>query len=326
MLGLEVDSGRALIRLVCGFLSKEKNMSDDGTRIGFIGLGIMGKPMALNLQKADYPLVVYNRTPGKTAELEAGGAQVADSPAAVAAQSDIVIAIVTDTPDVEQVLFAENGVAGAAIEGTVFIDMSTISPDATREFAAKLKSQDVAYLDAPVSGGDVGAVKGTLTIMVGGDADVVERCRPVFEAMGSRVTHVGPVGAGQTVKACNQILCAGHMTAMCEALTLASAAGLELDTVLQVVTGGAANSWALENLGPKIAHGDMAPGFMVRLIQKDLNIVMNAAKEADLPLPGTAIAVQNFRAVQAAGDGDLGTQAMITAYERMANRKVQGAG
>jgi len=301
-------------------------MSEKQTRIGFIGLGIMGKPMALNLQRAGYPLVVYNRTPGKTGELVEGGAEEAEDPKAAAEKSDVVIAIVTDTPDVEQVLFAENGVAAGAREGTVFIDMSTISPVATRDFAARLAKKGVHYLDAPVSGGDIGAVNGTLTIMVGGESKSVEQARPIFEVMGGRVTHVGPVGSGQTVKACNQTLCAVHMMAACEALTLAAAAGLNLETVLEVVTGGAANSWALEHLGPKIVKGDLSPGFMVKLIQKDLDIVTRAAAEANLPMPGAALAVQNFRAVQAAGGGELGTQAMITVYEKLAGRRVRQAG
>ncbi len=301
-------------------------MSEKQTRIGFIGLGIMGKPMALNLQRAGYPLVVYNRTPGKTGELVEGGAEEAEDPKAAAEKSDVVIAIVTDTPDVEQVLFAENGVAAGAREGTVFIDMSTISPVATRDFAARLAKKGVHYLDAPVSGGDIGAVNGTLTIMVGGESESFEQARPIFEVMGGRVTHVGPVGSGQTVKACNQILCAVHMVAACEALTLAAAAGLNLETVLEVVTGGAANSWALEHLGPKIVKGDLSPGFMVKLIQKDLDIVTRAAAEANLPMPGAALAVQNFRAVQAAGGGELGTQAMITVYEKLTGRRVRQAG
>jgi len=300
-------------------------MAKQETRVGFIGLGIMGKPMARNVQRAGFPLVVYNRTPGKTAELAAGGAEVAASPKAVAERSDVVIAIVTDTPDVEEVLFADAGVAAGAREGMTFIDMSTISPDATRDFAARLEQKDVHYLDAPVSGGDVGAVQATLTIMVGGDSGAFERARPILEAMGRRVTRVGPVGAGQTVKACNQVLCAVTLVAVCEALTLAAAAGLDLDTVLQVVTGGAANSWALEHLGPKIVAGDLDPGFMVKLMQKDLDIVMNAARVAGLAMPGAALAVQNFRAVQAAGGGDLGTPAMITVYEKLADRRVRGA-
>lgn len=297
-------------------------MADKDTRVGFIGLGIMGKPMALNIRKAGYPLTVYNRTPGKAGELLEAGAAQAGSPKELARQCDLMIAIVTDTPDVEEVLFAETGVAAGAREGATFIDMSTICPDATREFAAKLKTRGVEYLDAPVSGGDVGAVKAALAIMVGGDRDVFERAKPVLDTMGT-ATLTGPVGSGQTVKACNQILCAVNMMGVCEAMSLAAAAGLDLDIMLEVIIGGAAGSWALANLGPKIAAGDLTPGFMVRLIQKDLNIVMKAAAEANLPLPGTAIAVQNFRSVQADGGGDLGTQAMITVYEKLAGRPVR---
>lgn len=297
-------------------------MADKDTRVGFIGLGIMGKPMALNIRKAGYALTVYNRTPGKAGELLEAGAAQAHSPKELARQCDLVIAIVTDTPDVEEVLFAETGVAAGTREGAIFIDMSTICPDATRAFAAKLKTRGADYLDAPVSGGDVGAVKAALAIMVGGDRDVFERAKPVLETMG-RPTLTGPVGSGQTVKACNQILCGVNMMGVCEAMSLAAAAGLDLDIMLEVVTGGAAGSWALANLGPKIAAGDLAPGFMVRLIQKDLNIVMKAAAEANLPLPGTAIAVQNFRSVQADGGGGLGTQAMITVYEKLAGRPVR---
>jgi 3-hydroxyisobutyrate dehydrogenase len=258
---------------------RRSSMATDKTRVGFIGLGIMGRPMALNIRKAGYALV----------------------------------------------LFGENGVAAGARAGQLFIDMSTISPDATREFAGRLKQQGVDYLDAPVSGGDVGAIKGTLSIMVGGEPAAFERAKPIFETMGSRVIRVGPVGSGQTAKACNQILCGVNLMGVCEALTLAAASGLDLDITLQVLTGGASNSWSLQNLGPKIARGDLNPGFMVKLIQKDLAIVMDAAKRLNLPLPGAALSMQNFRSVQAAGGGDLGTQAMITVYEKLAERKVQGA-
>ncbi len=295
------------------------------TRIGFIGLGIMGRPMALNLQQAGYPLTVHNRTPGKDAELVAGGATAAANPREAAAGADIVITIVTDTPDVEAVIFCENGVAAGARKSAVVVDMSTISPEATRTFAARLERQGLDFIDAPVSGGDVGAIQGTLTIMAGGKAEAFARARPVFEVMGKRVTHVGPAGAGQAVKACNQVLCALNMIGVCEALTLAKGMGLNLETMLRVVTGGAANSWALENLGPKIVAGDLEPAFMIRLIQKDLDIVLKNAGRENLPLPGTALAVQLFRAVQAAGGDNLGTQAMIKAYEELAKRKVAGA-
>lgn len=295
-------------------------MASEQTRIGFIGLGIMGRPMAGHILAAGYPLTVYNRTPGKAQELVAAGAAEVDSPRAVAERSDVVIAIVTDTPDVQAVLFGADGVAAGAQPGTIFIDMSTIAPGATRDFAARLAAQGVHYLDAPVSGGDIGAIKGTLTIMVGGEAEIFAQASPVLGTMGTRVTHVGPHGAGQLVKACNQILCAVNMTAVCEALMLASSAGIALDTLLEVLTGGAGNSWALQNLGPRIARGDLDPGFMVQLIQKDLNIVFKTAGDAHLPLPGTAVASQLFQSTQALGGARLGTQAMILAYQQLANR------
>ncbi|MEI7832053.1 MAG: NAD(P)-dependent oxidoreductase [bacterium] len=297
-------------------------MMNKELRIGFIGLGIMGKPMAGHIARAGYGLTVYNRTPGKAEELIQAGAVEVSSPREVAERSDIVITIVTDTQDVEQVLFNENGVAAGAHPGMIVIDMSTISPEGTRVFAERMATQGVHYLDAPVSGGDIGAINGTLTIMVGGDAAIFEQAKPLLATMGARVTHVGPNGSGQLVKSCNQVLVAINMVAVCEALMLASSAGLNLDTVLEVVTGGAANSWSLQNLGPRIAHGNLDPGFMVKLIQKDLNIVAKTAGDTHLPLPGTALATQFFQSTQALGGSDLGIQAMITAYEKLANRKL----
>jgi 3-hydroxyisobutyrate dehydrogenase len=288
--------------------------------VGFVGLGIMGRSMALNIRKAGYPLTVYNRTTEKTRPLVQAGAIAASSPREVAERSEIVIACVTDTPDVEAILFGKDGIAEGARPGTTFIDMSTISPVATRTFAARLAERAVAYLDAPVSGGDVGAIQGTLSIMVGGDAETFERARPILETMGKRIVHVGPIGSGQAAKACNQILCAVNMMGVCEALTLGKASGLDLDVLLSVLTGGAANSWALENLGPRIAHGDLAPGFMIDLIQKDLAIVQQTAAKTNVPLPGTSLAMQNFRAVQAEGNGRLGTQAMIRFYDKMCGK------
>jgi len=294
--------------------------------IAFIGLGIMGQPMARNLLQAGYRLRVYNRTRGKAEALAGDGATVCDSPAEAARGAQVVITIVTDTPDVEAVLFGETGVVAGAERDAVVVDMSTISPEATRDFAARLREHDLRMCDAPVSGGDVGAENGTLTIMVGGEADDVERLRSIFEVLGARVTHVGPHGAGQATKACNQVLCAVNMVAVCEALSLGASLGLDLHTLLAVVTGGAGNSWALEKLGPRIADGDLDPGFMVRLIQKDLGIVMDSAAAAAVPLPGTSLAQQMFRAVEADGHGALGTQAMIEDYERLAVRRVQRAG
>ena len=233
-----------------------------------------------------------------------------------------MITIVTDSPDVEAVLFGENGAAGGADEGTLFIDMTTISPDVTREIAARLEEGGFQFLDAPVSGGDIGAQKGTLTIMVGGRQEAFDRATPVFEAMGSRITLVGESGAGQVTKACNQILCAVNLLAVCEAVALASRSGIDLEKMHRVVTGGAAASWSLEHLGKSIIEGNYDPGFMVKLIQKDLNICMNAARALNLPVPGTALANQFFRSNEANGEEDLGTQAMFKAVERMGNFKV----
>lgn len=290
------------------------------TTVGWIGTGIMGRPMALNLVKKGFRLNVHNRTPEKArAVVEAGGVWKA-SPREVAEASDVIVTIVTDTPDVEAVLFGDRGVIHGVRAGQTLIDMSTISPGATREFAARLAGRGVDMLDAPVSGGEVGAVRGTLTIMVGGEPEVFERCRPVLEAVGTRITRVGKTGSGQVVKACNQVLCAVNQIAVSEALSLCHRAGIDLDAMHRVVTGGAGNSWALETLGRKVIDGDLKPAFMVRLIQKDLNIVSELAGRLGLPLPGTSLAVQLFRAVEAEeGGGDLGTQAMIQAYERLGN-------
>ncbi len=288
-------------------------------KIGFIGMGIMGQPMAGHLVKAGYDVTVYNRTTSRTKSLVDLGAQVAATPAECAAGKDVIITIVTDSPDVEAVLFGDSGAAEAAKPGATVIDMSTISPDVTRDIAARLGERSVDFLDAPVSGGDIGAQKGTLTIMVGGETDVFERVKEVFEPMGSRITLVGPVGAGQVTKACNQILCAVNMVGVCEAIGLARRNGLDLEKMHQVVTGGAANSWALENLGKQIIEKNFNPGFMVKLIVKDLNIVLNAARHLHLPVAGAALAHQYFQANLASDEGDLGTQAMFKVIERLGN-------
>ncbi|MBN1351936.1 NAD(P)-dependent oxidoreductase [candidate division KSB1 bacterium] len=290
--------------------------------IGFIGLGIMGYPMAQNLIKAGYNLAVYNRTLSKAESLAKEGARVMDSPMAVAQNAEVVITIVTDTPDVEQVLFGETGLFKGAKAGLIVVDMSTISPSATRDFSARLSVKNIQLLDAPVSGGDIGAQKGTLTIMVGGEENTFKKCLPLFEVMGSRVTHVGPNGSGQMVKLCNQILCAVNMIAVCESLSLAKKSGLDLEKMLKVVTAGAGGSWALSNLGPKIISGDLEPAFMVKLIQKDLRLVLEAAKNNSLPIPGTALANQLFEALEAGGNGELGTQAMIKVFENLGNFRI----
>ncbi len=291
-------------------------------KIGFIGMGIMGRPMTKNLLAAGHEVTVYNRTASRAQEVVEAGATLAATPRECAQACEIVISCVTDSPDVEAVLFGDDGAAAGAAPGTIFVDMSTISPDVTKSIAARLEAEGLPFLDAPVSGGDIGAKKGTLTIMVGGEQDVFDRVVPVFEAMGSRITLVGGTGAGQVTKACNQILCAVNMMAACEAIALAKRSGIDLSKMHRVVTGGAGASWALENLGGAIIENNYDPGFMVRLIQKDLGISLDAGKALDLPLPGTALAQQMFRSCRAHGEGDLGTQAMFKAFERLGNFRV----
>lgn len=286
-------------------------------RVGFVGMGIMGSAMAANLVRAGFEVAVWNRSPGKCAALERLGARVAESPAALAAEGvDAIALCVRDTPDVEEVLFGAKGVVHGARSGLVVIDHSTIRPDATQRFAARLAERGVALLDAPVSGGDVGARNATLTIMVGGPADAYQRCLPVFRALGKSVTHLGPSGMGQVCKAANQICVAVNLLGVCEALAFARRAGLDPERAIEVLSGGAAASWQLANLGPKLARADYAPGFRVDLALKDLAIVAETARAAGLPLAATDLAASYLRDVANAGCGALGTQAMGQALER----------
>jgi len=288
------------------------------TRVGFIGLGIMGGPMALNVLKAGYPLTVWNRTRAKAEPHLAAGATWADSPSAVAQVSDVVITIVSDTPDVEEVILGPQGVIQGARPGLTVIDMSTISPHATRRIAARLAEVGVDMLDAPVSGGDVGAQKGTLSIMVGGKQEVFQRCLPILQAMGSRITLVGPNGAGQFTKLVNQIIVVGNTLAMAEGLVFAAKAGLDLNKVLEAVSAGAAGSWMLSNRGPQVIEGDFRPGFTVRLQQKDVRLVLEAAREMQVPIPGTALIHELYHAVEARGLQEEGNHALVKALEWLA--------
>jgi 3-hydroxyisobutyrate dehydrogenase len=274
--------------------------------------------MCLNLLKAGFPLTVYNRTQDKTAEVVAAGARLGASPQQVAEQSDIIITMVTDSPDVEQVIMAENGVLIGLKAGSVVIDMSTISPSVTRHLAKEIGQRGCSMLDAPVSGGDVGAKAGTLAIMAGGDAQVLERCRPVFMAMGKTVTHVGGNGMGQTVKLCNQILVSVTNLAVCEAVRFAQKAGVDPLTMIEATKNGAAGSWQLSHLGPRMAGEDYAPGFMIDLQQKDLRLALQAAFELQLPMPALALVHQLFSACQARGEGREGTQALIKSLRALA--------
>jgi 3-hydroxyisobutyrate dehydrogenase-like beta-hydroxyacid dehydrogenase len=284
--------------------------------IGFIGLGVMGASMARRLLQAGHQVTVYNRTAARCEPLVAAGARAAATPADAAAGQEIVISIVTDSPDVEAVLLGPGGAAERAARGTIFVDMSTISPEGARRVGRTLAERGLLFLDAPVTGGDIGAREGTLSILVGGDPAVLDRVRDVLEAMGKRITHCGPVGAGQTLKACNQILCALNMVGITEALHLARVGGIDQKFILEALTAGAGGSWALEKLGPRIVGGDFAPGFMVKLIQKDLRIVQELAQARGLKLEGTALAQRAFADNEAHGEGDLGTQAMYKVLER----------
>jgi 3-hydroxyisobutyrate dehydrogenase len=286
------------------------------TRVGVIGLGIMGAPMAKNLLKAGFQVTVHNRTRSKEAELVGAGAVSAASPREAAQASQIVITMVPDSPDVQQVILGPQGVLEGAPPDLIVIDMSTISPTVTREIAVKLRERGVSMLDAPVSGGQWGAIQGTLAIMVGGEAGVVATCMPVFQALGKRIVHVGPHGAGQTAKLVNQVLVAGTLNAVCEALVFAAKAGIDLGKTIEAVSGGAASSWQLENLGKRIIQGDFAPGFMVKLQQKDLRLVLEQGREMHVTLPGTALVHQLYQALEAAGEGNLGTQALARVHER----------
>lgn len=289
-------------------------------KIGYIGLGIMGKPMALNLLKAGHDLWVFNRTASRGEPLAQAGATVAESPAAVAREVEAVFINVTDTPDVESVIFGPNGIVKSAQAGLTVIDNSTISPAATRDFAQRLGEKGVHYLDAPVSGGDIGAQKGTLAIMVGGEEEIFQRYESLFEALGSKIVHVGPVGAGQTCKACNQLFCALHMLACSEGIALARNAGLDPAIMVDVVSSGAGGSWALSNLGPKIVDDDMRPGFMIDLLVKDLRLAGELAQQAQVGIPGAALAQQLFVAAQADGLGKLGTQALSKIIQKLARK------
>jgi len=291
-------------------------------RIGFIGLGVMGKPMAINLLRAGYPLTVWNRTRSKMDELIAMGANGANSPREVAERSDVVITMVSDSPDVEEVILGPNGVIHGARPGLIVIDMSTISPKVTRKISEELAKKGVRMLDAPVSGGEKGAKEATLSIMVGGPRDVFEECLPIFEVLGKKITYMGPSGMGQTAKLCNQVICALNIQAVCEGLMLGAKAGLDVRKLLEAVSAGAASSWMLVNLGPKMIERDFKPGFKIRHQQKDLRLALELAAELGLPLPGTALVHQILRIAEAEGLGEEGTQAAIVAMERIAGRRL----
>lgn len=287
-------------------------------KIGFIGLGIMGLPMASNLIKDGFNLVVYNRTLSKCSQLEEKGAVVVQTPADVAKNSKMIITMVTDSPDVEDILLGEKGIMSTIEEGSIVIDMSTISPKITKELNAKLNSKGCYMVDAPVSGGSWGAIEGTLSIMIGGEKSAYQQCIPLFESMGKNIIYTGESGMGQTTKLVNQILVAGTMNAVAEALVFAAKSGADLEKTIDAVGGGAAASWQLNNLAPRIIKGDFDPGFMIKLQQKDLRLVIETAQALNVPIPGTSLASQMFASLLSKGLGDEGTQALVKAYESLA--------
>lgn len=295
----------------------------DKERVGVVGLGIMGKPMAANLMKAGFLVTVYNRTASKAEELRSEGATVAASPKGVAKNSDVTITMVSDSPDVEEVILGSNGIIYGVSSGAVVIDMSTISPQVTKSIAGELSNRGAQMLDAPVSGGSWGAIQGTLSIMVGGKKETFDRCMPVFEAMGKNIIYTGDHGMGQVTKLVNQIMVGGTLAAVCEGLLFGAKAGIDLNPVFQAVTGGAANSWQLENLGSRILKRDFDPGFMVKLMHKDLRLITDAAREMELPLPLTALAHQFYHVLQRDGLGEEGTQAYIKVLEKLTGVEVK---
>ena len=284
-------------------------------KVGFIGLGIMGSSMAKNLMDAGFDLVVYDMVTSKCEPLAAKGAKAARSCAEVARLSDVIISIVLDTPDVEAVLFGTGGVEEGLSPGKVVVDMTTISPEATESFAERLAEKGVDMLDAPVSGGDKGAREATLAIMVGGKKEVFEHCLPLFKAMGKNIVHVGSHGDGQRVKTANQIVCGLNILAMTEAFVFARKAGLDLETVHKVISSGAAASWMLTNLGPKILDDDYSPGFKIKLQSKDLRIAWESLQALGIPLEGTQLTNKLFREATEKDFGELGTQGLIKLFD-----------
>lgn len=291
-------------------------------KIGFIGLGVMGRPMSRNLMKAGYELVVHNRSQGPVRELSADGAEVAETPYEVAEKSNIIITMLPDSSHVSEVVTGEHGVFQGAKEESLLVDMSTISPIATRELAQEANDSGVEMLDAPVSGGDIGAQNGTLSIMVGGSAQNFQRAEPIFSAMGKTIVHVGAIGTGQVVKACNQLVAALAIEALSEALVLGSKAGVDPALIIRVLSGGLAANKIMEVRGKRLIEHDFEPGFKAELHSKDLDIALAAGKEYRVSLPSTALVAQMFQALQARGQGEKDFTAVLTVVEELAQHKV----
>ncbi|MEK7682546.1 MAG: NAD(P)-binding domain-containing protein [Chloroflexota bacterium] len=292
-------------------------------RVGFIGLGLMGKPMAMNLLKAGFDLTVHSRSRAPVQELVAAGAREAHTPREVAELNEVVITSLPDSPDVEAVVLGENGILEGVRPGSLYIDHSTIRPETARQIAARLQEKDVAALDAPVSGGEVGAKAGTLAIMVGGPKPALEQARPILEAVGKTITYVGESGAGQVAKACNQIMVAAQMVAMGELILLAQKAGVSPVRVVEAIRSGAAQCWTLDVKPPRLFAGERGPGFKAHMMHKDLAIVLDTARAYGMPLPASSVNLQLFQAMLPLGMGELDNSAVIGVLEALSGERLK---
>jgi 2-hydroxy-3-oxopropionate reductase len=302
------------------------NSQSNGT-VGFIGLGVMGREMARNLAQAGFTVRAFDVVASAVVALAEHGVLPASSVAEAVADADIVISMLPDTPQVSDVVRGPGGLLANPPKGKLFVDMSTIAPDATRAMADELAAIGVAMLDAPVSGGPVGAKNATLTIMVGGEKAAFEAALRFLQGMGTTINHVGGSGAGQTVKLCNQLICGINIQAICEALALGRAYGIDLEQMRTVLMGGSANSWMLENLGPSMIAGETHAGFRIDLMMKDLRLTLEAAQNKPLPLPATAFVASQYLDAQAHGEGSNGNQALFKVYDRMTGQNAAaGAG
>ena len=301
-------------------MSTTTSVLSEKTKIGWVGTGVMGRWMCQHVMDLGYQMTVYNRTKAKADPLVDDGATWADSPQAVANNSDVIFTIVGFPADVREVYFGGNGILAGAKAGSIVVDMTTTEPSLALEIYQKGQAQDTFSIDAPVSGGDVGARAAKLAIMIGGDEQAVKTIQPLFDAMGQNIVYQGGAGAGQHTKMCNQITIAGTMVGVCEALVYGAKAGLDLEVMLSTISQGAAKCWSLDNLAPRVLKRDFDPGFFVEHFIKDMGIALAEAKQMNLSLPGLALVHQLYLAVQAQGHGRLGTQALMLALEQMSGR------
>ncbi len=287
-------------------------------RVAFVGIGVMGREMARNLAEAGHDVIAYDIVPGAASALAGCGVKASPSISGAVADADIVVSMLPDTPQVEMLVHGPDGLLAVPPEGRLFVDMSTIAPEATRRMGEALLAAGIDMVDAPVSGGPVGARDARLSIMAGGSVQAFEAALPYLRAMGTTINHVGGAGAGQAVKLCNQLVCALNLQAICEALSLGRSFGIDLAQMRDVLKGGSANSWMLDNLGAAMIEGDTSAGFRIDLMMKDLRLVLDAARQGPVPLPATALVAAQYMEAQAHGEGSNGNQALFRVYDRLA--------